>query len=167
MIPTPLPVRLLATEEMDRLAGTGQPRARVVTRHDLAHDVTALLTRGLTPTSAGGCFFIPSLLPLGAHDLAATWGPPQHEGLPTERLALGLVCASIFGSTAGIRTVATVSRADFGLLAGLPCLPSPSTPSRFLQAVPVKDALGACPRIKARSSFRHVLSLVGPDGCRL
>src|SRR2546425_13138074 len=47
----------------------------------------------------------------------------------------------IFGSTAGIRTVDTVSRADFGLLAGLPFLPSPSTQYRFLQAVPVKDAL--------------------------
>src|SRR5207248_2695948 len=27
--------------------------------------------------------------------------------------------------------------------------------------------LGGGPRIKTRSSFRHVLSLVGPDGCRL
>ncbi len=68
-------------------------------------------------------------------------GPPKPEGLPKERLALGLVFASIFGYTAGLRTVDTVSRADFGLLAGLPFLPSPSTPYRFLQAVPVKDAL--------------------------
>jgi Transposase DDE domain len=141
MIPTPLPVRLLAKEEIDILDGTCQPRARVVTRHDIAHDVTALLTRGLTTTSAGGFFFIPYLLQLGAHDLAATLGPPKHEGLPQERLALGLVFESIFGYTAGIRTVDTVSRADFGLLAGLPFLPSPSTQSRFLQAVPVKDAL--------------------------
>ncbi len=141
MIPTPLPARLLAKEEIAILDGTCQPRARVVTRHDIAHDVTALLTRGLTTTSAGGFFFIPSLLQLGAHDLAATLGPPKHEGLPKERLALGLVFESIFGYTAGIRTVDTVSRADFGLLAGLPFLPSPSTQYRFLQAVPVKDAL--------------------------
>jgi len=68
-------------------------------------------------------------------------GPPKPEGLPKERLALGLVFASIFGYTAGLRTVDTVSRADCGLLAGLPFLPSPSTPYRVLQAVPVKDAL--------------------------
>jgi hypothetical protein len=68
-------------------------------------------------------------------------GPPKHEGLPKERLALGLVFASIFGYTAGLRTVDTVSRADCGLLAGLPFLPSPSTQYRFLQAVPVQDAL--------------------------
>src|SRR5574341_2571371 len=58
-----------------------------------------------------------------------------------ERLALGLVFESIFGYTAGIRAVDTVSRADFGLLAGLPFLPSPSTQYRFLQAVPVKSGL--------------------------
>jgi hypothetical protein len=68
-------------------------------------------------------------------------GPAKHEGLPQERLALGLVFESIFGYTAGIRTVDTVSRADFGLLAGLPFLPSPATQYRFLQAVPVKSGL--------------------------
>jgi len=141
LTPTPLPARLLATEEIDILDGTCQPRSRVVTRHDITHDVTALLTRGLTTTSAGGFFFIPYLLQLGAHDLAAALGPPKHEGLPKACLALGLVFESIFGYTAGIRTVDTVSRADFGLLAGLPFLPSPSTQYRFLQAVPVKDAL--------------------------
>ncbi len=68
-------------------------------------------------------------------------GPSKHEGLPKEHLALGLVFESIFGYTAGIRTVDTVSRADFGLLAGLPFLPSPSTQYRFLQAVPVMSSL--------------------------
>ncbi len=68
-------------------------------------------------------------------------GPSKHEGLPKEHLALGLVFESIFGYTAGIRTVDTVSRADFGLLAGLPFLPSPSTQYRFLQAVPVTSGL--------------------------
>ena len=71
----------------------------------------------------------------------ASLGPPKSEGLPQERLALGLVFESIFGYTAGIRTIDTVSRADFGLLAGLPFLPSPSTQYRFLQSVSVKSAL--------------------------
>ncbi len=94
----------------------------------------------MTTTSAGGFFFIPYLLQLGAYDLTAALGPPKHEGLPKERLALGLVFASLFGYTAGIRTVDTVSRADFGLLAGLPFLPSPSTQSRFLQLSPSRVA---------------------------
>ena len=102
--------------------------------------MTALLKRGLTTTSAGGFFFIPYLLQLGASDLAASLGPPKPAGLPQARLAFGLVFESIFGSTAGIRAVDTVSRADFGLLAGLPFLPSPSTPYRFLQSVSVQSA---------------------------
>jgi len=101
----------------------------------------ALLKRGLTTTSAGGFFFIPYLLQLGACDLVASLGPGKAEGLPKERLALGLVFESLFGYTAGIRAVDTVSRADFGLLAGLPFLPSPSTQYRFLQSVPVQSAL--------------------------
>jgi len=68
-------------------------------------------------------------------------GPAKHEGIPKERLALGLVFESIFGYTAGIRAVDTVRRADFGLRAGLPFLPSPSPQYRFLQDVPVKSAL--------------------------
>jgi hypothetical protein len=63
-----------------------------------------------------------------------TWIPqlPKPQGLPPERLALGLVFESIFGYTVGIRAVDAVSRTDFGLLAGLPFLPSPSTQYRFL-----------------------------------
>ena len=140
-MPTPLPARLLAQEEIDILAGACEPRPRVVTRHDIEHDVTALLQRGLTTTSAGGFFFLPSLLHLGAYDLAQDLGPAKHDGLPKERLALGLVFESLFGSTAGIRTVDTVSRADFGLLAGLPLLPSLSAQDRFLQDVSGQDGL--------------------------
>lgn len=103
--------------------------------------MTALLQRGLTTTSAGGFFLIPYLLQLGTSELVASLGPAKHEGLPQERLALGLVFESIFGYTAGIRTVDTVSRADFGLLAGLPFLPSPSTQYRFLQNIAVQDSL--------------------------
>jgi hypothetical protein len=141
MTPTPLPARLLVKEEVEILDGACQPRPRVVTRHDIEHDVTALLKRGLTTTSAGGFFFLPYLLQLGAHDLVASLGPAKHEGIPKERLALGIVFESIFGYTAGIRAVDTVSRADFGLLAGLPFLPSPSTQYRFLQDVPVQNSL--------------------------
>lgn len=141
MAPSALPARLLAHEEIEVLDGAYQPRARVVTRHDIEHDVTALLKRGLTTTSAGGFFFIPYLLQLGASDLTTSLGPPKPEGLPQAHLALGLVFESIFGYTAGIRAVDTVSRADFGLLAGLPFLPSPSTQYRFLQSVSVQSAL--------------------------
>lgn len=141
MTPTPLPARLLAQEEIEILDGACQPCPHVVTRHDIESDVTALLQRGLTTTSAGGFFFIPYLLQLGASDLVASLGPAKHEGIPNERLALGIVFESIFGYTAGIRTVDTVSRADFGLLAGLPFLPSPSTQYRFLQDVSVQDGL--------------------------
>jgi hypothetical protein len=84
---------------------------------------------------------MPYLLQLGAFDLGASLGPPKPEGLPKESLALGLIFESIFGYTAGIRSVDTVSRADFGLLAGLPFLPSPSTQDRFLQAVSCPSAL--------------------------
>ena len=136
MIPTPLPARLLAQEEIDILDGTCQPRARVVTRHDSAPAVPALLPRGRTPTSAGGCFCLPSLLHRGAHDLAATVGPPKPAGRPKERRALGLGFASLCGSTAGIQTVDTGRRADCGRRAGLPVRPSPSPPDRFLPAVP-------------------------------
>jgi Transposase DDE domain len=80
-------------------------------------------------------------LQLGASDLVASLGPPKSTGLPKERLALGCVFESIFGYTAGIRTIDTVSRADFGLLAGRPFLPSPSTQYRFLQSVSVQSAL--------------------------
>jgi hypothetical protein len=70
--------------------------------------------------------------------------------VPTERLALGLVFESIFGYTAGSRTVDTVSRADFGLLAGLPFLPSPSTQYRFLHNASVQDALAFQTALGAR-----------------
>ena len=141
MIQPSLPPRLLAQERIEVLNGACKPRKLVVTRHEIEHDVSALLKRGLTTTSAGGFFFIPYLLQLGGHDLAAFLGPAKQEGIPNERLALGIVFESIFGYQSGIRAVDSVSRADFGLLAGLPFLPSASTQYRFLQRVPVKDGL--------------------------
>ena len=128
-------------EDIEVLDGACKARKRVVTRHDIGYDVTALLKRGVTTTSAGGFFFIPYLLELGAHDLVASLGPKKRQGIPNERLALGMVFESLFGYTAGIRAVDRVSRADFGLLFGLPFLPSPSTQYRYLQSVCVEDAL--------------------------
>ena len=136
-----LPARLLVQEETEILDGACKPHPRLVTRHAIDRDVTTILRRGLTTTSAGGFFFLPYLLQLGASDLVASLGPTKHEGLPPERLALGLVFESIFGYTVGIRAVDAVSRTDFGLLAGLPFLPSPSTQYRFLQDVSVQDSL--------------------------
>src|SRR5437879_8619867 len=104
MTSTPLPARLLAKEDIEILDGACQPRPRVITRHDIDHDVTALLKRGLTTTSAGGWFFIPYLLQLGASDLVASLGPPKSTGLPKERLALRCVFESVVGFTAAILT---------------------------------------------------------------
>ena len=88
----------------------------------------------------------------------ASLGPPKATGLPKERLALGCVFESIFGYTAGIRTLDTVSRADFGLLAGLPFLPSPSTQYRFLQSVSVQSALDFQTALGARLiTLGHVM----------
>ncbi|MDO8754590.1 MAG: hypothetical protein Q7J80_11900, partial [Anaerolineales bacterium] len=83
----------------------------------------ALLKRGLTTTSAGGFFFIPYMLQLRANDLLASLGAAKKQGIPNESIALGIIFESIFGFTAGIRAVDSVSRTDFGLLAGLPFLP--------------------------------------------
>jgi len=106
-----------------------------------------MLKRGLTTTSAGGFFFIPYMLQLKAHDLIASLAGAKQQGIPNERLALGIVFESIFGFTAGIRAVDSVSRADFGLLAGLPFLPSVSTQYRFLQDVSVQDGLDCQTRL--------------------
>ena len=119
--------RLLEPEDIEIFDGSGKPKKFVVTRHGIVHDVTALLKRGLTSTSVGGFFFIPYLLQLGAFDLITSMGKPKPEGIPNENIAIGIVFESLFGYTKGIRSIDSVSRADFGLLEGLPFLPSPST----------------------------------------
>src|SRR5207247_3188750 len=83
-------------------------------------------------------------------DLAASFGPPQPAGLPTARLAFGRVLASLVGSPAGRRAVATVSRAACGLRAGLPLLPSPATPYRCLPSVAVQSAVAVQTALGAR-----------------
>jgi len=113
-------------EEIEILDGACQPRPRVITRHDIDHDVTALLKRGLTTTSAGGWFFIPYLCNWAPLTSVASLGPPKSTGLPKERLALGCVFESIFGYTAGIRP-SIRSACRLWPLAGLPFLPSPAT----------------------------------------
>lgn len=132
---------MLAPEKTLILDGACKPKTLIVTRHGIQYDVTALLKRGFTTTSAGGFFFIPYLLQLSAYDFLSSMGPAKPQGIPKESLALGIVFESLFGYTAGIRSVDSVSRTDFGLLAGLPFLPSPSTQYRYLQNVPVKEAL--------------------------
>jgi len=132
---------LLAPEKTLILDGACKPKTLFVTRHGIQYDVTALLKRGFTTTSAGGFFFIPYLLQLSAYDFLSSMGPAKPQGIPKESLALGIVFESLFGYTAGIRSVDSVSRTDFGLLAGLPFLPSPPTQYRYLQNVPVKEAL--------------------------
>ena len=131
----------MAKEEIEVLDSVCKARKIVVTCHGIEHDVSALLKRGLTTTSAGGFFFVPYMLQLRAHDLIASLGGAKQQGIPKERLALGIIFESIFGFTAGIRAVDSVSRVDFGLLAGLPFLPSVSTQYRFLQDVSVRDGL--------------------------
>ena len=86
-----LPPRLLAQEEIEVLDGACKPRKVVITRHGLDHEVSGLLKRGITSTSAGGFFFIPYLLQLGSHGLLGSWGPAKPEGIPKERIGLGIV----------------------------------------------------------------------------
>jgi hypothetical protein len=128
-------------EQTEVLDGAYKPKKITVTRHDIAHQLTALLKRGFTTTSAGGFFLIPYLLQLSAYDLVSSMGPEKSHGVPKESLALGIVFESIFGYTQGIRSVDSVSRVDFGLLAGLPFLPSVSTQYRYLQSIPTQQAL--------------------------
>jgi hypothetical protein len=131
----------LTPEEIEVLDGDYKPVKRIITRHDIKYETTKLLKRGLTSTSIGGFFFIPYLLQLKAYDLLRAMGPPKLEGIPKESLALGILFESIFGYTAGIRAIDSVSKIDFGLLAGLSFLPSVSTQYRFLQGISVKEAL--------------------------
>ncbi len=133
--------RLLEKEEIEVLDGACKPTKMEVTRHDIEYGITELLKRGLTTTCAGGFFFIPYLLQLNGYDFISALSPAKQEGIHNERLALGIVFESIFGYTAGIRSIDSVSKADFGMLAGLPFLPSISTQYRYLRSVPANNAL--------------------------
>lgn len=132
---------MLEQEEIEILDGAFKSVKAQVTRHGIEHDLTALLKRGLTTTSAGGFFFIPYLLQLKVYDHLKEMGQPKLEGIPKERLDLGLLFESLFGYTKGVRSVDSVSRTDFGLLFGLPFLPSPSTQYRYLHSISVQEGL--------------------------
>jgi len=136
-----LPPRLLEREEIEILDPKCKPIQHSVTRYDIERDVNDLLKRGITTTFAGGFFFIPYLLQLDAHTLFQSLVPPKKAGIPNDRVALGLVFESLFGLKEGIRSINPISQKDFGLLAGLPFLPSPSTQYRFLQAIPYNSSL--------------------------
>jgi hypothetical protein len=131
----------LEAEDIEILDGACKPKKISVTRHGISHDLTAALRRGLTSTSIGGFFIIPYLLQLGAYDLVSSMSKPKAEGIPNESIALGIVFESIFGYIKGIRSLDSVSRADFGLLSGLTFLPSPSTQYRYLQSISCRSAL--------------------------
>jgi hypothetical protein len=133
--------RLLEPEDIEILDGSRKPKTISVTRHGITHEITALLKKGLTSTSVGGFFFIPYMLQLNIFDLISKMGESKLEGIPNENIAIGFVFESLFGYTKGIRSIDSVSRADFALLAGLPFLPSPITQYRYLQNVSCKSAL--------------------------
>lgn len=123
--------------------------------------MTALLRRGLTTTSAGGFFFIPYLLQLNSHSLLESTGKEKIAGIPKERLALGIIFESLFGYKVGVRSLDSISRTDFGLLSGLPFLPSPSTQYRFLHSFSVNEALS----LQVKLGKRLVeLEQIKPDG---
>jgi len=124
------------------LDGACQPAPRVVTREGVEQQVAALLRRGVTSPSGGGVLLWPYLRALQVYERLETLGPSHEAGYPPARLGLGLLFETLYGYPDGIRAIDPVSRADFGLLAGLPWLPAATTQYRYLQAIPVLDALG-------------------------
>jgi hypothetical protein len=146
--------RLLEKEEIGVLNSRFKPRQIVISRHSIEHDVTAILRKGLTTTSAGGFFFIPYLLQLDVHNLLEKTGKPKLSGIPKERLGLGVIFESLFGYTAGVRSIDAVSMADFGLLAGLPFIPSPTTQYRFHQSFSFED--GLCLQVDLGKKLREL-----------
>ncbi len=62
------------TEEAEILDNKYKPKKVFVNQFSIEHDVSALLKKGLTTSSAGGFFFIPYLLQLNAHNLLANTG---------------------------------------------------------------------------------------------
>ena len=137
-------------EKIEILDGACKPRPRLVTRHDIDRDVTTLLKRGLTTTSAGGFFFLPYLLQLGACGPVASLGPTKHEGLPPGAPCLGPRLRVDF------RLHGRYPRCRYGEPRRLwsprrpPFLPSPSTQYRFLQDVPVQESLGLFRALRKR-----------------
>ncbi len=121
-----------------------------------------MLKRGITTSSAGGFFFIPYLLQLKSYDYLGEMGNPKLEGISKERLGLAVIFESLFGYVKGIRAIDSVSKADFGLLFGLPFLPSPSTEYRYLQDISVKESLDFQVAMSRRLAQLGQISVEGP-----
>jgi hypothetical protein len=118
-----------------------QPTPRLITHEGLEQEVTAVLKRGLTTPSGGGFLLWPYLRALRIDDRLAGLLPEKHAGFPPLTLGLGLLFETLYGYHHGIRAIDPISRADFGVLAGLPCLPASSAEYRFLQDIDTQQAL--------------------------
>jgi len=125
--------RALLTPEAIEVLGTSMKPKRIeVTRQSIHNDLEALLRRGFTTTHAGGFFFIPYLMELDLYNSLGDLSASKTTGIPTEKIALQLIWEPIFGYVKGIRSVDSISQADFGTLSGLPFICSVSTEYRFL-----------------------------------
>jgi hypothetical protein len=109
-----------------------KPKRIEVTRQSIHNDLEALLRQGFTTTHAGGFFFIPYLMELDLYNSLGDLSARKTTGIPTEKIALQLIWEPIFGYVKGIRSVDSISQADFGALSGLPFICSVSTEYRFL-----------------------------------
>ena len=118
-----------------------QPAPRLVTHEGLEQEVTTLLKRGLTTPSGGGFLLWPYLRAFQIDDRLTGLLPGKQAGFPPLALGLCLLFETLYGYHHGIRAIDPISRADFGLLAGLPCLPAASAEYRFLQAIATQQAL--------------------------
>lgn len=123
---------LLTSEPVEILNGSLKPKPVEVTRLSIQTDLEALLKRGFTTTHAGGFFFIPYLMELDLYKSLDKLATPKQSGIPNEKIALQMIWESIFGYTKGIRSVDSVSQADFGALSGLPFICSVATEYRLL-----------------------------------
>jgi len=123
---------LLTPEAIEVLGSSMKPKRIEVTRQSIHTDLEGLLRRGFTTTHAGGFFFIPYLMELDLYNSLGDLSARKTTGIPTEKIALQLIWEPIFGYVKGIRSVDSVSQADFGALSGLPFICSVSTEYRFL-----------------------------------
>ncbi len=131
---------MLTPEPVEVLDGSMKPKRIEVTGQSIRTNLEALLKRGFTTTHAGGFFFIPYLMELGLYESLGDLASPKTTGIPNEKMALQMVWEPLFGYAKGIRSVDSVSQADFGALSGLPFICSVSTEYRFLSESSVERA---------------------------
>lgn len=123
---------LLTPETIEVLDNALKPKPIEISRQSIHNDLDALLKRGFTSTHVGGFFFIPYLMELDLYKKLPALSVEKTTGIPSEKIALQLIWEPLFGYSKGIRTVDSVSQADFGALSGLPFICSASTEYRFL-----------------------------------